>query len=69
VDDVWTKDIHNANTGLQRVSDESHTSFGVGKEFDLKGDFWVTHTDSTLNNYSNSLYQELKIKTYWMVIA
>ena len=63
------KDIPRATTGLQRVSDESYTGFGVMKGYDLKGDFWVIHTDSTLNNYSNSLYQELKIKTYWMVIA
>ena len=63
------KDIHNAATGLQRVSDESYTPLRVVKGFDLKGDFWVIHTDSTLNNYSNNLYQELKIKNYWMVIA
>ena len=69
MDDVWTKDIHNANTGLQRLSDDSYTSLGIVKGIDLKGDFWVIHTDSTLNNYSNNLYQELKIKNYWMVIA
>jgi hypothetical protein len=61
VDDVWTKDIHNAATGLQRVSDESYTGLRVMEGFDLKGDFWVIHADSTLNNYSNNLYQELRV--------
>jgi hypothetical protein len=39
VDDVWTKDIHNATTGLQRVSDDSYTLLGMMEGFDLKGDF------------------------------
>jgi hypothetical protein len=39
VDDVWTKDIHNGTTGLQRVSDEPRTPLRVLKGFDLKGDF------------------------------
>jgi hypothetical protein len=69
VDELWTKDIHNADTGLQRVSDDSYTLFGVIKVIDLKGDFLVIHTDSTLNNYINNLYLRLKIKIYRMVKA
>lgn len=69
MDDVCTKDIHNPATGLQRVSDKSYILLMVVKDVDLKGDFGVIHADSTLHNYSNNLYQELKIKIYRMVIA
>jgi hypothetical protein len=55
------KDIPSANTGSQRVSDESYTRFGVMKSHDLTGDFWVIPANSPLNNYSNNLYQEIKI--------
>jgi hypothetical protein len=39
VDELWTKDIHNGATGLQRVSDKSYALLGVMKGFDLKGNF------------------------------
>jgi hypothetical protein len=55
------KDIPSANTGSQRLSDESYTRFGVMKSHDLTGDFWVIPANSPLNNYSNNLYQEIKI--------
>jgi len=51
------------------VSDDSYTLFRVIKVIDLKGDFLVIHTDSTLNNYINNLYLRLKIKIYRMVKA
>jgi hypothetical protein len=63
------KDIPRATTGLQRVSDESYTGFGVTKGYDLKGNFWVIHANSALHNYSINLYQESRYKTYRMVIA
>jgi len=51
------------------MSDKSYAPLGVVKAVDSKGDFGVIHADSTLHNYSNNLYQELKFKTYRMVIA
>jgi hypothetical protein len=63
------KDIPNPTTGLQRVSDDSYTGFGITKGYDLKGDFWVIHANSSLHNYINNLYQESRYKTYRMVIA
>jgi hypothetical protein len=33
------KDIPKTATGLQRLSDDSYTCFGVVKGYDLKGDF------------------------------
>jgi hypothetical protein len=63
------KDIPRRTTGLQRVSDESYTGFGVMKGIDLKGDFWVIHANLALHNYINNLYQESRYKTYRMVIA
>jgi hypothetical protein len=33
------KVIPRANTGLQRLSEESYTGFGVAKEHDLPGNF------------------------------
>ena len=63
------KDIPKTTTGLQPVSEESYTGFRVTEGFDLKGDFWLIHTNSPLHNYSNNPYQESRYKTYRMVIA
>jgi hypothetical protein len=63
------KDIPKTATGLQRVSEDSYTYFGVAKGYDLKGDFGVIHANLPLNNYINNLYQESRFKSYRMVIA
>jgi hypothetical protein len=69
VDEMCMKDIPKPTTGLQRVSDDSYTCFGITKGYDLKSDFWVIHANSSLNNYINNLYQESRFKNYRMVIA